>query len=152
MDITITINVDGQEVAKYKVEPKKLTEVKTQKNFSQYARFFDESSPNWVKDPEYNLMFLRQQQQYANDRLKSVGHLFLNEVYDMLGIPRSKEGQVVGWIYDEENLIGDNFVDFGIFNPDSVGNREFVNGYVKAVLLDFNVDGNIWEVMESKES
>lgn len=115
--------------------------------YSDYARFFDEYCNGWEKDPEYNLMFLRTQQSYANDLLKSRGHLFLNEVYDMLGIPRTKAGQVVGWVYNEDNPVGDNFVDFGIYDINRETNRDFVNGYERSILLDFNVDGNIWDLM-----
>lgn len=110
---------------------------------SEYARFYDESCNAWEKDSEYNLMFLRAQQQYANDKLRTKGHLFLNEVYDELGIPRTKAGQVVGWIYDEKNPSGDNFVDFGIYETDREKARDFVNGYERVILLDFNVDGYI---------
>ena len=92
-------------------------------------------------------MFLKQQQNYANEMLKSKGHLFLNEVYDMLGIPRTKAGQVVGWVYDEKNPIGDNFVDFGLYDINREAVRNFVNGYERTILLDFNVDGNIWDLM-----
>lgn len=115
--------------------------------YSDYARFFDESCVAWQKDPEYNLMFLKSQQQYANDLLKSRGRLFLNEVYDMLGIDRTKAGQVVGWIYDPVNPVGDNFVDFGIYDMDKERVRAFVNGYEPNILLDFNVDGNVWDLM-----
>ena len=68
---------------------------------SSYARYFDESCSDWKSNPEYNLMFLRMQEQHANDLLRAKRHLFLNEVYDMLGIPRTAAGQQVGWIYDE---------------------------------------------------
>ena len=73
--------------------------------------------------------------------------MFLNEVYDMLGIPKSKAGQVVGWVYDEENPVGDNYVDFGIYDLSKERVRRFVNGDERNILLDFNVDGNIWELM-----
>ncbi|MGN1370910.1 MAG: DUF6353 family protein [Candidatus Coprovivens sp.] len=115
--------------------------------YSDYARFFDDGCTGWEKDPEYNLMFLKAQQQYANDLLRSRGHLFLNEVYDMLGIPRSKAGQVVGWIYDPDNPVGDNYVDFGIYDANKTNARDFVNGYERTILLDFNVDGNVWDLM-----
>lgn len=115
--------------------------------YSDYARFFDEASPYWQKDPEYNLMFLKAQQQYANDLLKSRGRLFLNEVYEMLGIEKSKAGQIVGWVYDPVNPVGDNFVDFGIYDMSKDRVRAFVNGYEPNILLDFNVDGNVWDAM-----
>lgn len=115
---------------------------------SDYSRIFDECCASWSKSPEHNLVFLKQQQNYANDLLKSRGHLFLNEVYDMLGFPRTQAGQIVGWVYDEKNPIGDNFVDFGIYNLDSERARAFVNGYERSILLDFNVDGNVWKLMK----
>lgn len=122
-------------------------------NISEFARFFDEAtSTEHHKDAEYNLMFLRRQQDYANEVLKAKGHLFLNDVYEMLGIPKTKAGQIVGWIYDEKNPNGDNFVDFGIYRLS--GNevyderkRAFVNGYERNILLDFNVDGPIYELI-----
>ena len=114
---------------------------------SDYARFFDDGCTGWTKDPEFNLMFLKDQQRYANDLFKSKGHLFLNEVYDMLGIPRTQAGQVVGWIYDEKNPIGDNFIDFGIYDIADERKRSCVNGYERTILLDFNVDGNILEMI-----
>ena len=88
-------------------------------------------------------MFLRAEQQYANDLLMAHGRLYLNEVYDMLDIPRTKAGQVVGWVYDEKNPKSDCYVDFGIYNVYRQANREFVNGYERSILLDFNVDGYI---------
>lgn len=109
---------------------------------SKYARFFDEQSVNWDKTPEYNLLFVRQQQNLANDYLHAKGHIFLNEVYDLLGIPRSKAGQVVGWFISPD---GDNYVDFGIYDFMNVKAREFVNGYEQSILLDFNVDGVIYD-------
>ena len=92
-------------------------------------------------------MFLFKQQNYANDTLKARGYLFLNEVYDMLGIPRTKAGQVVGWIYDEKHPIGDNFVDFGIVDVNNERSRAFMNGYERSIILDFNVDGNILDLI-----
>lgn len=113
---------------------------------SDYARFYDDGCTGWTKDPEYNLLFLRKQQDWANDKLRTQGYLFLNEVYDMLGMPRSKPGHVVGWVYDSAK--GDNYVDFGIYNVNREGNRNFVNGYSRTVLLDFNVDGIITDLIE----
>ena len=115
--------------------------------YSDYAKFFDEASPYWQKDPEYNLMFLKSQQQYANDLLRARGRLFLNEVYEMIGIDKTKAGQIVGWVYNPENPTGDNFVDFGIYDMSKERVRAFVNGYETNILLDFNVDGNIWDLM-----
>ena len=143
-----------------KTKKKKVTVDVMDDQPSAYARFFDESCAGWDKDPEYNLMFLKAQQQYANDKLQAKGYLFLNEVYNMLGILESKEGQIVGWRYDTENPTGDNYIDFGIHdvmingyrNEDtndtiSEERRDFVNGYRSSTLLDFNVDGNVWDLM-----
>jgi hypothetical protein len=107
---------------------------------SPYARFFDEASRNWTKTPEYNLLFLRSQQDWANDRLRAYGYVFLNEVYEALGLERSQAGQIVGWKLKGD---GDGFVDFGLYSIGDEGNRAFVNLIEHTVLLDFNVDGPI---------
>jgi hypothetical protein len=113
------------------------------KNVSIYARFFDETSSSWSKAPYQNQYFVQCQQNYANDKLRARGHMFLNEVYDMLGLERSPEGAVVGWLLDGKD--GDGFVDFGVFSGDAYTGQEFVNGSERSVLLDFNVDGVIWD-------
>lgn len=115
---------------------------------SDYARLFEEGNINWDKNGnmEYNLQFLRAQQQYANNLLQAQGYLFLNEVYEMLGFEPTKAGQIVGWIYDPKNPVGDNFVDFGMrVVHEPVDTDNYGDVWDRAVLLDFNVDGNIFE-------
>lgn len=150
LDKELRYNIQNVEVEEKIVDEKgkektvkKTVEVVDTTGFSDYARLYDDGNAGWDKDPEYTLMFLKHQQNYANDKLRTQGHLFLNEVYDMLGIPRSKAGQIVGWIYDEKNNNhdGDNFVDFGIYTQ---ANKNFLDGYEKVALLDFNVDGPIY--------
>ena len=108
---------------------------------SEFAVIYDDGCAGWTKDPEDNKIFLIQQQRYANERLKRRGYLSLNEVYELLGFPSTKAGQVVGWLYDckDPNYKGDNFVDFGLYNVDCEPNRDFVNGYERNIILDFNV-------------
>lgn len=128
---------------------------------SPYVRVFDEWNPNWVDDPATNLLFLKTQEHFANDLLRSRGHLFLNEVFDALGFERTSLGAVTGWILHPEDEhgedVGDNYVDFGIFDEywklfhgelptqTDVNKREFLNGYQPSILLDFNVDGTIFD-------
>ena len=126
---------------------KKTVDVINPNDISEFAVIYDDGCNGWTKDPELNKMFLLKQQSYANDLLKSRGYLFLNEVYDMLGFPRTKAGQIVGWVYNEKEPIGDNFVDFGILDIHDERKRAFVNGYEKNILLDFNVDGNILDLI-----
>lgn len=127
---------------------KKTVEVATIDDFSPYYRFYDDGCKGWTKDPQKNLTFLKQVQSYANDLLQIRGHLFLNEVYDMLGIPHSSAGQLVGWIYDEKNPHGANYVDFGLCNIYREKTRDFVNGIENVIILDFNVDeGEIYRLI-----
>lgn len=111
---------------------------------SIYARCFEKgSSKNWRSEASYNQMFLASQQEFANQRLRVKGHLFLNEVYDALGLERTPAGQAVGWVHGH----GDSYVDFGIFEVDSYMGQQFVNGDEKSVWLDFNVDGEVWNLI-----
>ena len=113
---------------------------------SGYEKCFDECNPNWTKDPDINWCFIKNVQNYANDSLKREGFLFLNDIYAMLGFPKTREGQLVGWIYDEKNPdhMGDNFIDFGLYDLKNKEAHAFVNGYERSVWLDFNVDGPIY--------
>jgi Family of unknown function (DUF6353) len=115
---------------------------------SMYARFFDPLCPPWDKDHEVNLVFLRHTQAYLNDRLRVRGHVFLNEAYEELGMLASNAGSVVGWVISDE---GDNFIDFGIWNGNDHKARDFVNGREGAILLDFNVDGVVWDKVEPSQ-
>lgn len=114
---------------------------------SSLSRIFDETCPNWEKNAEYNNMFLREAQKFANQKLQEKGHLFLNEVYTMLGFQESKEGQILGWYYDPKDPTCSNYVDFGIDDIHDENKRLFVNGYERSIILDFNVDGDIWSLM-----
>lgn len=127
-----------------KKKVKKTVTVAGDGGLSDYSRYFAYGEAKGAEhNAEYNLFFLKSQQELANHILKAKGFLFLNEVYDMLGIDRSIAGQTVGWVYDKNaDDHGDNYVDFGIQevcrkqsdNPDD---------YEKVFLLDFNVDGSI---------
>ena len=107
---------------------------------SDYAVYFDSKSRNYETNPDYNRMFLKAQQAFANDKLQTRGHLFLNEVLDDLDLPRTPTGQIVGWTKDGP----DGYVNFRIVEVE----RETEDGrHEPALLLDFNVEGNIWEKM-----
>lgn len=114
---------------------------------SGYARIFDKTSPYWSKDPDINYMRVRNQQRFANDLLRIRGHLFLNEVYDMFGMTRTQAGSIVGWRYYSEGQ-GDEYVDFGLFRDDAAV-REFLTGREGSIMLDFNVDGVIYDKIDT---
>lgn len=121
---------------------------------SSYARYFDKETSKAVSGSEpHDIMFLRAQQNYANDLLqarKGVKPVFLNEIYSSLGIETTTAGQVVGWVFDENEPNGDNYIDFGIF--DEEGNikptawayrKNDKGGATKVLVLDFNPDGDV---------
>ena len=138
----IVVDENGDETVE-----KTTVNVAERPEYSDYAKIYDSGNTGWCKDPETNLMVLRRMEDYANDKLKEKGHLFLNEVYDMLGFPRTRAGQEVGWIYDEKEPVGDNYVDFGIYDFAKPKNADFVNGYERSIVLDFNVDGPILDMI-----
>ncbi len=149
----VVVGEDGKEK-----KVKETISVVERDSLSDYSFFFEESNPYWEKDGNYNRMFLLAQQQYANDKLRANGYLYLNDVLDDLGIPRTKAGQIVGWVYNPNNPNGDNYVDFGIYETYRRDEESFVKDramrervgkevYERVVILDFNVDGNILELM-----
>ena len=107
---------------------------------SPYGVIFDDTNVNWSADEDLAMLHLKCQQQYANDILQTRGHIFLNEVYKMLGFPHTPAGAVTGWVKGN----GDDFVDFNIF--DGMFEGEDQNGRtVTKWALDFNVDGVMYD-------
>ena len=121
---------------------------------SDYARWFDSSVTGWENNRDFNMMFLRAKQSWANDKLNADGYIYLNDIYYELGIPKTKAGQIVGWVSkpDDPNYQGDGFVDFGIRTvmrevEDDDSDTYGIGHYEEAILLDFNPDGNILDLM-----
>jgi len=117
---------------------------------SMYARLFDEeTSKNWEPEPGYNSMRIKAQMDWANYVLNGKGFLFLNEVYEMLGMDPSPEGQMVGWVKREDGG-GDGHVDFCLMDDPKDG-MEFICGNDSSVWLDFNVDGDILWILKQRK-
>lgn len=135
---TETEDENGKKKKTKEVVSDESTKVRTP---SDVAVFFDSTNPNWDRNAMLRLMFLKGQQNILSDLLRVRGHLFLNEVYDALGFPHTQAGAVLGWIKG----MGDDYVDFGLYDPDSEGSRRFINGDCDSVLLDFNHDGVIFD-------
>ena len=129
-----------------KVSEKKIRQTSIDPRFkSIYSRFFDESSPMWRSDALLNKAFLTAQERYLNDILIIRGYVFLNEAYEALGLPWTKEGQLVGWVMKDPAAMKaegrDGYISFDIYNVYNDPGRQFVNGTNPSILLDFNVDG-----------
>lgn len=148
VDAELKYGIKAKKFEEVEVDPETGKEKKVKKTVmvadpnlqSDYAVYFDNKSRNYETNQDYNYMFLKAQQQFANDKLQTRGHLFLNEVLDDLDLPRTSAGQIVGWTKDGP----DGYVNFRIVEVD----RETEDGrHEPALLLDFNVEGNIWNKM-----
>lgn len=148
VDTELKYGIKAKKFEEIEVDPETGKENKVKKTVmvadpnlqSDYAVYFDSKSRNYETNPDYNRMFLKAQQAFANDKLQTRGHLFLNEVLDDLDLPRTPAGQIVGWTKDGP----DGYVNFRIVEVE----RETEDGrHEPALLLDFNVEGNIWEKM-----
>lgn len=148
VDTELKYGIKAKKFEEIEVDPETGKEKKVKKTVmvadpnlqSDYAVYFDSKSRNYETNPDYNRMFLKAQQAFANDKLQTRDHLFLNEVLDDLDLPRTPAGQIVGWTKDGP----DGYVNFRIVEVE----RETEDGrHEPALLLDFNVEGNIWEKM-----
>ena len=148
VDTELKYGIKAKKFEEIEVDPETGKEKKVKKTVmvadpnlqSDYVVYFDSKSRNYETNPDYNRMFLKAQQAFANDKLQTRGHLFLNEVLDDLDLPRTPAGQIVGWTKDGP----DGYVNFRIVEVE----RETEDGrHEPALLLDFNVEGNIWEKM-----
>lgn len=112
---------------------------------SEYGIVLDRTDNHGIFNPQdikYTVQVLTGEQNYVNDLLRVRKWVTLNQVYERLGVEPTKAGNVVGWVYEENNKEGDNYIDFKItptYKQNEMGNFEEV------VLLDFNVDGYIFD-------
>lgn len=102
---------------------------------SMYAQTFDSACWNWSENREFNLLYLKAQQRYFNDVLKAKRYVFLRDIYECLGFPITKTSLFVGWYYDLDKPLGDNYIDFGLPKDEEENTAN--------ITMDFNVDGDI---------
>ena len=117
--------------------------------YSDYAKCFDECNPNFTRDADLNFCFVKQVQNYLNDQLRRNGYVFLNDAYAALGFPKTRVGQLAGWLDKDAypNSKGDGFIDFGLYDTNNEEGHRFVSGYERSVWLEFNVDGPIYNLI-----
>ena len=154
--------LDKVTITDEKGETKEITVVKRSdigknpNDYSMYAKVFKKGNDYWQGESSYNMWFLKKVQNQMNDKLlarrnhEHGGYLFLNEVYEALGFSSTKAGAVVGWYIPKEGAEDDNngdyYVDFGIFSKN--GSVRFINDEEDSIILDFNVRGSIYDLLE----
>lgn len=158
-DKTVTIvDEDGNEVERtvHKFDPGV---------FEGYSAVFDSTCSEFEKfDADYNLAYLKAKQAEANVLFNMRGHMFLNEVYDLIFGPgesyidpatgerrerRRTAGQFVGW---EKDGNGDGHIDFRIkvlYDDPSYDDSKLLEA--PAILIDPNVDGVIMDCLLPKK-
>ena len=136
------IDEDGNKV---KIDARIVDLDNTALAISDYSRFFQEGCRGFdARSGRYNFLYLKGLQTMFNNKLIADGYVMLNDVYRELGFDTIPEGWSIGWVYDEENPIGDNYIDFGLYEARNK-NQRAVNDWEPVILMDFNVDGNLYE-------
>ena len=136
------IDEDGNKV---KIDARIVDLDNTALAISDYSRFFQAGCKGFdTSSGRYNLLYLKGIQAMFNNKLIADGYVMLNDVYRELGFDTIPEGWSIGWVYDEENPIGDNYIDFGLYEARNK-NQRAVNDWEPVILMDFNVDGNLYE-------
>lgn len=136
------IDEDGNKV---KIDARIVDLDNTALAISDYSRFFQAGCKGFdASSGRYNLLYLKGIQAMFNNKLIADGYVMLNDVYRELGFDTIPEGWSIGWVYDETNPIGDNYIDFGLYEARNK-NQRAVNDWEPVILMDFNVDGNLYE-------
>ena len=136
------VDEDGNKV---KIDARIVDLDNTALAISDYSRFFQSGCKGFdASSGRYNLLYLKGIQAMFNNKLIADGYVMLNDVYRELGFDTIPEGWSIGWVYDEANPIGDNYIDFGLYEARNK-NQRAVNDWEPVILMDFNVDGNLYE-------
>lgn len=97
--------------------------------------------------PYYNMRLLSQTQEMFDNRLKSDGIVFLDDIYQYLGLDMKSllaersQGRTYGWVLDcftEDGMPNDQHVLFGLFEYNDTQHRLFRAGQINDVMLHFN--------------
>lgn len=142
----------GEKVDTIVGEDGKKTKVKTLEQFvdgdpkkiedAGYARVFDVRCPSWCNNDDYNMMFIKSKQDWFNLLLSRDGTVFLNDVYQELGFPKTKAGQMVGWCNKGGNMNRDGVI---IFKMEKIRSDHYSPNEASAFIVDFNVDGVVFD-------
>jgi hypothetical protein len=85
-----------------------------------------------------NAATLAAAQAYANDQLRTRGHLFLNELLDLLELPRVRQGQTAGWVWKKFQF--GSLVTLGVFERGRAFDFLKTNTPVIPLVIDCNDD------------
>ena len=91
--------------------------------------------------PYTDRIFIESQEKFMNDRLKAGFPVLLNDCLDALGLDRTVDGMVLGWLPDDEKHI-----EFNISMP---CNRDFLNAKLGATCM---IEFNVMDVVYSKNT
>lgn len=70
--------------------------------------FNQDTSAYFNESAEYNLMYLKGQESYINELLRIRGYVYLNSIYEVLGVRWDPKWDNACIIYNEK------YIDFGI--------------------------------------
>lgn len=149
MELIIKLTIEDGKVVKMEQIKDKVESKSAPVIVSPYAKVYDSGCPTWNEDGMKNTKFLHEVEKHCNELLKKRGYLFLNEVYGQLGLPPSIAGAHVGWVYNEDQPIGDNYVEFQVYDASLFSDNVYWKG---AMILDFNVDGDITRMVKKIEA
>lgn len=109
---------------------------------SEYGRIFDCTNAHWTANQNRNLVYCKHMLDFCDQVVKARGYLFLNDVYELLGIQRIREGQTMGWTCDGMAEVEDA-VSIGFCEPVELNAN---------VMIDFrNIQENILHALPKNE-
>lgn len=116
-----------------------------------YCGIFDNYSDRWQRywTAEQVLEYLKFKQNQLNDMLRIRKHVFVNEVYDMLGLERTSAGSVNGWILTRTNP--ESHISLGIDEMPADELRSILSTHRNEdirVKIRLNPDGLIYNLIE----
>lgn len=123
------------------------------KNSNPYSALYSCGNRGWETNAVLNYDYLMTQQAYLNHKLQAQGFLFLSDVYDalgfdasMLGADKVRASHILGWIYDPNDSMRDNYVSFGLTNKNNITKpnvQKQIDHNEPNFWLEFNCDGDI---------
>ena len=129
----------------------RIDQVPELKDFSRYAKIFDEDNPFWQNDRLQMMNMFQNWENVLNHELRRDHFMFLNHAYKCLRLPQSVDGCSAGWIFDQDNDKIDSYIKLK-YQEVKIPSIKYKKGYKRAYIIDFNVDGSIVSKFEKHQT
>lgn len=139
-DTKETVSIDGEKQTIEETAVKDLESVKDAGYYADSYWFDKQSSPMFKGMGNYDIMSLDAAEEYINALIETRGWATLNDVFDNIGMQRTKDGMIEGWVKGKGGRAC-------LGHHDPINQKALDGKMNQPILLSPNVHGNVFAMI-----